>query len=166
MPASRITTRSQSHVDHIGWKLARKNVSIKKADIRFVSKVIVKLEILNDMHNENRSSICDKQWAKYRCESARVLSIESRDGNESFKSAISFHTDKRRPLTYNVGEVVRAHTWDKNIEKVCAGGIHYFLSREAAHRYNYIGGKVFGRHACGALTEETNTGRILKHVHG
>ena len=56
----------------IGYKFAHATVGVTKID------VIVTLEIPleNNFHNMNRPSIVNRQFAKMRCQKAKVLNIE------------------------------------------------------------------------------------------
>lgn len=107
------TTSTQSK---IGYKKLRNNL-------------IAELEILGD-NNENRSDIVDSINAKYRCSKVRVLSIKDYDGKAHEEGRSLYNGE----FIYKVGEIIETE-YDKDIDKVCSSGIHYFLSYERAEKY-------------------------------
>ncbi len=40
-------------------------------------------------------------------------------------------------ISYEVGEITRPHDYNPDVDIICASGIHYFLSLEAALNYSY-----------------------------
>ena len=97
-------------------------------------RVLVTLEIPVDSNtNLNRADIKDKEFAKYRCDKAKVLSIEDNEGNK-YVSARSIMYDKKI-VEYNVNEEVKEPNYDKDINIVCGEGIHFFLNKEIALFY-------------------------------
>lgn len=107
----------------IGYKKARNDL-------------IVKLEILG-VNNEERKDIVDKNFAKMRCSEARVLAIYHMFTKKQQKYAFSIHDSN---FKYTSHEIVKPMAADKgsyyrDINEVCASGIHYFLSEDAAILY-------------------------------
>ena len=98
----------------IGYKKARRH--------------IIKLEILPDA---KRSSATTR---KCRCSSAKVLSITTLDGKDDGMRAISSNYDE--DFVYRVGEIVRVDNFDDNRWRECSTGIHFFMTRDEAVRYN------------------------------
>ena len=98
----------------IGWKKARDK--------------IVKLEITEDA---KRSSATGR---KCRCSKARVLEIQNMDGSKAEVCSVSSNRD--RNFVYTVGAVVEVPDFDKNRWNECAAGIHFFINRQEAVRYN------------------------------
>ena len=88
---------------------------------------IVKLEVLEDA---KRSSAAGR---KCRCDKARVLAIENLNGSESHITEVNSNHDKT--FIYRVGEVVSVNNFNENRWKECAPGIHFFITREEAVRY-------------------------------
>ena len=88
---------------------------------------IVKLEILSDA---KRSSATGR---KCRCDKAKVVAIEKKDGSESRITEVCSSYDKE--FIYRVGEVVSVDNFDENRWNECAPGIHFFITREEAVRY-------------------------------
>jgi len=119
--------------------LATEHIGYKKIKDGF----IVKLRI-DGNNNEIRSDIkyCNAPFAKYRCDQAFVLDIyHSLDKTRHIEKGYGLQ-DTLFP--YTVGEYVNVKDYDKNVEKVCSTGIHYFLSEEPAFfwhidKSNYTG---------------------------
>lgn len=88
---------------------------------------IVKLEVLEDA---KRSSAANR---KCRCDKARVVAIENIDGSESRITEVCSNHDKT--FIYRVGEVVTVDDFDDDRWNECAPGIHFFITREEAVRY-------------------------------
>lgn len=94
---------------------------------------IAELEIYKP-NNEKRYFIHDSRYAKMRCASAKVLDIYSvSDFSKKFTTGNSEHDYN---FIYTVGQIVTA-VYDSDPNSICAGGIHYFLDREAAIGYNH-----------------------------
>ena len=89
---------------------------------------IVKLKILP---YAKRSSATTR---KCRCSSAKVLSITTLDGQDDGTRAISSNYDE--DFVYRVGEIVRVDNFDDNRWRECSTGIHFFMTRDEAVRYN------------------------------
>lgn len=92
-----------------------------------VKNYIVKLEVLTDA---KRSSAASR---KCRCDKAKVVAIEEKDGSESHITEVNSNYDKE--FIYRVGEVVSVDNFDENRWNECAPGIHFFITREEAVRY-------------------------------
>ena len=89
---------------------------------------IVMLEICADAKRSSATS------RKCRCSKAKVLSITNLDGSESGLSEIESDYDK--DFIYRVGETVEVPDFDDNRWNGCAPGIHFFVTREEAVKYN------------------------------
>ena len=89
---------------------------------------IIKLEILPDA---KRSSATTR---KCRCSSAKVLSITTLDGQDDGTQTVS--SDYDNSFEYHVGEIVRVDDFDDNRWRECSRGIHFFMTRDEAVRYN------------------------------
>jgi len=104
---------------------------------------IVKLRI-DGNNNEMRNNIksCNTPFAKYRCERAFVLDIyHSLDKTKHIEKGYGL---RDTIFPYTVGKYVNVKDYDKNVEKICSTGIHYFLSEEPAFfwsidKSNYTG---------------------------
>lgn len=96
---------------------------------------MAKLAILDSgINNELRSGIKrqNAKTAEYRCSKALVLDIYHKDTKERVDKGVSLNY---RQLVYEVGKVVEVEDYEKNLEKTCSRGIHYFLSEECAYFY-------------------------------
>ena len=91
-------------------------------------KYIIKLEVLEDA---KRSSATSREC---RCDKAKVVAIEKKDGSESRITEVCSSYDKE--FIYRVGEVVSVDNFDENRWNECAPGIHFFITREEAVRYS------------------------------
>ena len=70
---------------------------------------------------------------KCRADKAKVLRIESVDGNNTYGFAYSKYRNQK--FEYKVGEMVYADDFDPDPEKDCSHGIHFFMKREDAVEY-------------------------------
>ena len=93
------------------------------------------LKILG-IHNEDRRDIVDKQFAKMRCSRAQVIEIYNmHDPSIKYEEAFGIYD---KTFKYTVGEVVEpVDEFDEDLDKVCASGIHYFLTEEPAYYWKY-----------------------------
>lgn len=89
---------------------------------------IVKLQIPK---SAKRSSATTR---KCRCSKAKVLSITEPDGSDSGITEVCSDLDER--FVYKVGETVSVPDFDENRWNECSTGIHFFITRDEAVRYN------------------------------
>ena len=89
---------------------------------------IVALEICADAKRSSATS------RKCRCSKAKVLGITNLDGSVSSLSEIESDYDKH--FIYRIGETVEVPDFDDNRWNECATGIHFFITREEAVKYN------------------------------
>ena len=89
---------------------------------------IVMLEICADAKRSSATS------RKCRCSKAKVLSITNLDGSESGLTEV--RSDYSKEFVYCVGETVEVPDFDENRWNECAPGIHFFVTREEAVKYN------------------------------
>lgn len=92
------------------------------------SGYIIELEICADAKRSSATS------RKCRCSKAKVLGITNMDGSESELAEVASDYDKG--FIYRVGETVEAPDFDENRWNECAPGIHFFITREEAVKYN------------------------------
>ena len=92
------------------------------------SGYIVELEVCA---NAKRSSATSR---KCRCSKAKVLSITHLDGSNSGLTEVRSNYSKE--FVYRVGETVEVPDFDENRWNECAPGIHFFVTREEAVKYN------------------------------
>ena len=89
---------------------------------------IVKLRILEDAKRSSATS------RKCRCDKAEVVAIENSDGTVASVDSVKSNHDRR--FIYRIGEVVCVDNFDNNRWNECAAGIHFFITRDEAVRYN------------------------------
>ena len=95
---------------------------------------IVTLELLDDTKtNEKRDEVVNDKYAKFRCNKVKVLNIKNVKTGKNIEMDGSIYN----PLfCYQVGEIVTT-SFNTNINLVCATGIHYFKTKEAAVSWFY-----------------------------
>ncbi len=92
------------------------------------------LELLPDsITNETRDGVVNSDFAKFRTNKAKVISIVNPETNEQLDSDCSGYSPS---FVYKVGKEVST-IFDPNINKVCGGGIHYFKTYEGALSWYY-----------------------------
>ena len=96
-------------------------IGYKKADNKIVELLITE--------DAKRSSATTR---KCRCSKAKVLSITSLDGTESFKKV---NSDYDIYFIYEVGKIVEVKNFDDNRWNECSTGIHFFITRDEAVMY-------------------------------
>ena len=89
---------------------------------------IIKLEITE---NAKRSSATTR---KCRCSEVRVIEIENIDGSNSGLQEVPSNYDSN--FVYRVGQIIKVDNFDEDRWNECAPGIHFFITREEAVRYN------------------------------
>ena len=89
---------------------------------------IVMLEICADAKRSSATS------RKCRCSKAKVLGITNLDGSESGLTEVRSNYSKE--FVYRVGEIAEAPDFDEIRWNECTTGIHFFISREEAVKYN------------------------------
>jgi len=95
---------------------------------------IVTLELLADSKtNEKRDGIVDKNYAKFRCDKAKVIDIINVKTGEKMKTDISIRDER---FEYSLEKFVETDFYT-DLNEVCAGGIHYFKTKEAAVSWFY-----------------------------
>jgi len=98
-------------------------------------KSIVTLELLDDsINNEKRDGVIDKNYAKFRCDKAKVISITEVKTGEKIEKDISIFHHK---FEYKLGKIVKAFNFNFDLDIVCSEGIHYFKTKEAALSWFY-----------------------------
>ena len=99
--------------EYIAWKKA--------------ANKIVKLKITEFAKRSSATS------RKCRASEALVLDIQSVDGKEHFSEVAR---DRDSKFIYRVGEIVRVDDFDEDRWNECSAGIHHFITREEAVKYN------------------------------
>ena len=91
-------------------------------------KYIVKLRITEDAMRSSSTT------RKCRCSKAEVLAIENMDGTPSEETEVASSHD--RSFVYRIGETVEVKDFDTDRWKECSTGIHFFITRDEAVRYD------------------------------
>ena len=98
-------------------------IAWKKCD-----KYIVKLQVCEDAKRSSATTL------KCRCSKALCLDIQNFDGSKSDINAI--RSDKSSSFIYHIGEINDVLDFDDDRFNECSTGIHFFISREMAVKYN------------------------------
>lgn len=97
--------------------------------------VIITLEIPHDaITNMNRSSVVVKEKASHRANMVFVKSIEDEEGKFYTVAESTIYAPKK--LSYGVGHLITEPAFDRNLEKVKAEGIHFFLDKHVVELYD------------------------------
>ena len=96
----------------IGYKIAREK--------------IVELLITEDAKRSSATS------RKCRCSKAKVLSITNVENTEEYNEVASV---RDKSFVYRVGEIVEVKDFDENRWNECSAGIHFFMTRDEAVKY-------------------------------
>lgn len=99
---------------------------------------LITLEVVLSPENSNikRNGVSEehKQYAVYRCKTAKVIDIYHKvDGHKIDK--INSHYDSN--FIYKVGEIITDENYDIDINNIYSEGIHFFLDKNRAIHYNY-----------------------------
>ena len=92
-----------------------------------VGEVIVKLRVPSEA---KRSSATTR---KCRCEYAKVLELQNLDGTPYNGDKVVNNNYVK--TIYKVGEIVSSDSWDDDRWNECSHGIHFFITRDEAVRY-------------------------------
>jgi hypothetical protein len=112
--------------------------------------------------NELRSGIVNKNFAKFRCNGLITVAIYDLALKEFITKLDHTLFRNRRFLdaTYEVGILTEPNKYEEDIRKICASGIHYFLSLEAA--LSYKDGIVQHLNKDGKIDKYDDNGQLLK----
>ncbi len=95
--------------------------------------IVLEKPDLNFESNENRKSVVDKNFAKFRCNGLwcrDIIDLETFGHKKKLKNHFGLTT-----TVYEVDKFIRPHSYTFDINKVFASGIHYFLTLKAAFHY-------------------------------
>ena len=91
-------------------------------------KFIIKLEICEDAKRSSATSL------KCRCSKAKCIEIQEFD--ESISNISEIKSDHDSSFIYKIGETSEVLDFDTERFNECSTGIHFFISREMAVKYN------------------------------
>ena len=92
-----------------------------------VNNVIVKLKVPAEAKRSSATS------RKCRCEYAEVLELQNLDGTPYNDDNVVNNNYVK--TIYKVGEIARTDSWDADRWNECSHGIHFFITRDEAVRY-------------------------------
>ena len=126
--------RGAKNVDEVKWNMYTTFYPLQCPETgsfigyKKVCGYIIELEICADAKRSSATS------RKCRCSKAKVLSITHLDGSDSGLTEV--RSDYSKEFVYCVGETVEVPDFDENRWNECAPGIHFFVTREEAVKYN------------------------------
>lgn len=105
-----------------------------KAAVAYNIHVVITLEIPEDaLTNLERNNVAVKEFAKFRCNKAKVIKIEDENGKEYDEAeSYNYPYDKK---VYKLNENVCVHTFNNDLDNICSSGIHFFLNKRVAELY-------------------------------
>ena len=96
---------------------------------------IVTMELCEDsLTNEKRKDVFDPLHAKFRTNKVKVISIVDPITKVKMDEDRSIHT---KTFIYKIGETIIENRYSPDINEICAAGIHYFKTYEAALSWYY-----------------------------
>jgi antitoxin component YwqK of YwqJK toxin-antitoxin module len=99
---------------------------------------IVVLKKLEDTKtNESRVDVKDSLYAKFRADKLLVVDIVHKFFDQTIDE-ITNSAYSNKTIKYKKGEIIEVFNFDKDLDAVCAPGIHYFKSAKAAIYYELI----------------------------
>lgn len=94
---------------------------------------IVVLEKLPDtVTNELRKDVIDARYAKFRADKLKVIMIFNKYDSGEIRPYITNSLYTKVETMYRVGEIVYPDLFEIDKDKICAHGIHYYLTMEPA----------------------------------
>jgi len=103
---------------------------------------LVKLELCKDtVTNANRYYVQDLRFAKCRASHLKVLQILDTSSGENVDEIVhtwqprTWQAQQNKIIVYKVGSIVYPDSYERDEDKICAPGIHYFNTLFAAHEY-------------------------------
>ena len=92
------------------------------------SEYVVKLRVTENAKRSSATTL------KCRCSEAEVLDIQDLEGNSVETREVKSNQDSS--FVYRVGEIVKVDDFDEDRWNECSTGIHFFIAREMAVKYN------------------------------
>lgn len=121
---------------------------------------IIILQKLDDtITNEDRKKIIDKNYAKFRCNKLKVISIEHKITNEKINEIENMAYDLNK-LKYKVGTIINIPSFSSRKNGyIYNNGIYYYLSKEPSYYWQLI--EYIDKYS-GDYKEWHDNGRIKK----
>jgi len=103
--------------------------------------------------NESRKGVVDKDFAKFRCNGLwcrDIIDVKTMQ----HKTMVKHRFGCGEPTLYKVGQFIRPDAYAYDLNKICAQGLHYFLTLKPALHYRYLA-------IDGERFQWTNSGSLL-----
>jgi hypothetical protein len=94
--------------------------------------------------NEGRKNVVDIDHAKFRGDGFMVIRIINLN-NPHVTTEQQINISYGKKTLYKVGTVVRPDRYDRDIDMVCSGGIHYFKTLMTAYYYRHPPARYTGK---------------------
>ena len=122
------------------YKSMSKIIKVYKSAGKYIIELDVDIFI---GHNNLNRKVMDSNYAKYRCDRAYVNRIYNKFTKDEIKSIQSDHNNN---FIYQTGQIVTVSDYDTNNDNICARGIHFYLSEQAAYYHNINEGSIDGEY--------------------
>lgn len=110
---------------------------------------------------EKRSNIVDKNFAKFRANKLKCVDIEDWKTGQKINNIKSLYDPS---FKYYIGEIIKVDNYDTNINKICAPGIHYFKTKDAAKYFNISGLEIIPDNYTGKWAQYNDDGLKLEEA--
>jgi hypothetical protein len=132
-------------LEEIKYKYAKylnSNYVFKLCENDSVKTIVILQKLKNTKTNESRKDIIDAKYAKFRADKLLVVLIfDINNPDIEYESTMNFTKLFCHPLIvtlYEKGNIINPDDFDVDLEKVCATGIHYFKTIDAAFYYRIM----------------------------
>lgn len=98
--------------------------------------LVVMEKLSSTITNEDRESLKDARFAKFRANELKVVKIINMTKPGFAKTKIRNYYEDDITI-YEVGEIVKPNSYDIYKNEVCSNGIHYFKTLMPAYFYGY-----------------------------
>ena len=118
------------------------NIVYKKCIIDNIFYIIILGKMTDTITNELRCGTFDMIFSQFRgnkfivCDIISIIDKKIKTHNTIINTFNNIKTDNVIKTQYSVSKVVYPHFYDKDINNLNSGGIHYFISLEGAFYYN------------------------------
>ncbi len=115
----------------------------------------------NFLCNEARKGITNSKMAKFRCNGLIVLMIYDLITNATLDEVWHLNHNSAIVTWYKLNRFITPDGYDEDLDNVCAKGIHYFLTLEAAKSYTLCWGVCI----IGNMVYDENGNQISDRIH-
>ena len=92
--------------------------------------IVVLQKLADTITNESRS-VVDADCAKFRADKLQVVDIIHKF-DQTTRDSICNSVYEHKQIVYKKGEIIEVKDFDKNVDIVCAAGIHYYKTMKVA----------------------------------